>query len=410
MINQQLIKSVNKKNIYKLISENPSISRAALANITKLSKATVSVLVEELIKDGYVVDNGTVSTSMQGRRPNSLFVNDKNNYILVVNLKSRLIQIALVGAGYDIENIKDYKIDSSIISPEIIVGTLNDYIRMNTDNINIMGICLIIPGIIDESKQNIVSMVIHIDDTSDFIKDIRKGIDEKYPLAIFNDTACLAYADNAFGDFDKDDEIKETEFIRDDYNYVFLNINEGVGASLIQNGVIHRGATGMGTQFGHLSIDRKGIPCRCGNRGCIENYIGEMALENRIRGTVLESRIENIKDIKFKDIADMAKRDELALALIKDLAEDLSFGIANLITMLHPDMIIIGGVGKYLGEVYLRFIKESLERVGFKRFVDDVDIAFSSLSEESIFIGAAKYYMDTHYEFIEDMRGKLLLV
>lgn len=411
MINQQLIKSINKKNIYKLISENPSISRASLANITKLSKATVSVLVEELIKDEYVVDNGTVSTSMQGRRPNSLFVNDKDNYILVINLKSNLMQIALVTVGYDIEGIKDYDLGTNSISANIIADTLNTYIKDEVKSKNIMGICIIVPGIIDEQKQNIVSMVLHIEDSSGFVKALRDSIDIKYPLAIFNDTACLAYADNAFGDIDKQEDMDVSEdIIRDDYSYVFLNINEGVGASLIQNGLILRGATGMGTQFGHFSIDRKGIPCQCGNRGCIENYIGEMALENRVRGTLLEEKIKDIKNIRFKDIAKLASdNDELAIGLIKDLADDLSFGMANLITMLHPDMIIIGGVGKKLGDIYLKFIKESLSKVGFKQFVDDVDIAFSSLEEESIFMGAAKYYMDIHYEFMEDMNGKLLL-
>jgi len=77
--------------------------------------------------------------------------------------------------------------------------------------------------------------------------------------------------------------------------------------------------------------------------------------------------------------------------------------------MFHPDTIIIGGMGRKLGDLYLERVLERVKTVGFRQFVEDVDIRFTTLREDAVFRGAAKYFMDTHYDFMEDMKGKLFL-
>lgn len=170
------------------------------------------------------------------------------------------------------------------------------------------------------------------------------------------------------------------------------------------------GATGMGTQFGHFSIDRYGELCSCGNRGCLENRIGEMALRKRAEERGALEEFQGLEQILFKDVAQLAREGKPgASALLCDLADDLSFALGNLITMFHPDTIIIGGMGRKLGEMYLSRIRSNLGEVGFRQFVEDVDIRFTRLREDAIFRGAAKYYLDTHYNFMEEMSGKLFL-
>ena len=107
MINQQVIKAVNKKKIYMLISENPGISRVNLAARTELSKTTVSALVDELIQEGRIVDEGAVESKRQGRRPNSLAVNDRRDCVIVLNWRKRTIQVSLVSAGFEVEILEE---------------------------------------------------------------------------------------------------------------------------------------------------------------------------------------------------------------------------------------------------------------------------------------------------------------
>ena len=91
MLHQKEIQLSNKKSLYRLISENPGISRAKLAVGTHLSKTTVSSLVEQLIQAEYIVDAGCSKKGVQGRSPNDLFVDAEKNYVVVCNLRKKVL-------------------------------------------------------------------------------------------------------------------------------------------------------------------------------------------------------------------------------------------------------------------------------------------------------------------------------
>ena len=97
MLNQQVIKENNLKQIFSMIADHKGISRARLAAATGLSKSTVSVLVEELLEQGYLIDEGTVNVGGQGRKPNSLRVNGEGNRIAVIHWHRKRMHLGLVG-------------------------------------------------------------------------------------------------------------------------------------------------------------------------------------------------------------------------------------------------------------------------------------------------------------------------
>lgn len=398
MTNQQLIKSGNKKQLYTLISDIPGISRAKLASVTKLSKTTVSALVDELIQSGHIMDEGTSDSQGLGRKPNSLRVNKGKDSVVVLNWKKRSLQITMVSVAFEILAFEEVAFDYGQDYVTQIKAFLDDFLSriLSREEKNILGICFIIPGIIDSTQKRIISMVLPIDKEEPIIQRLRDEIKD-YPIAIFNDSACFAYAENAFGEVEA-------------RNYFYLNISEGIGACLVQNGEILRGATGMGMQFGHFSIDRDGEPCVCGNRGCLENQIGEIALAKRAKECGALEAFEGLDQILFKDVGKLvAKGDPRVLRLLEALARDLSYGLCNLISILHPDAIIIGGLGLKLGETFLNLVIHEVKSVGFQLFVSDVDITFTSLKEEALFQGAAKYYLDMHYDFSDERNEKLFL-
>ena len=98
MITQQIIRSKNLIEIYRLIDRNPRISRTTLAKITRLSKTTVSSVVDELIAGGYVLDCGKVVSGQQGRRPNELCVNGAGNVVAVISWRRARLDVALVSS------------------------------------------------------------------------------------------------------------------------------------------------------------------------------------------------------------------------------------------------------------------------------------------------------------------------
>lgn len=393
---QQTIKAVNKKNIYMLINAESGISRIQLANVTNLSKTTVSALVDELIHEGYITDEGSVESNRQGRKPNSLVVNSDGNCFIVINWRKRILETAIVTSSFEVEHVNETEVKIGGNYASQIEDQIKLCIEHKCENKKILGICLVVPGMIDSEQEEIISMVLTLDEKQKVIQELRTRI-QGYPLAVFNDTACLAYAENAFGDMKG-------------RNYVYLNMNEGVGAALVYEGNILKGATGMGTQFGHFSVNRDGEKCVCGNRGCLEHRIGELALAKIAKECDAEGAFQKNATILFKDVGNLAAEgNQNALRIIDSLVTDLSYALGNLIAMFNPESVVIGGMGRKLGDIFLKELQKKVKETGFQQFVSKVDIRFTRLKEEALLQGAAKYYMDMHYKFLEDMTDKLFL-
>lgn len=392
MTHQQVIKNKNKKNLYNIISNNEGISRARLASKTKLSKSTVSLLVDELINEKMLVDIGTVESGIQGRKPNGLVVN-KDRFILVVNIMKKSVEIDLVTLSYEVRENYYYTYKGKIYVKylsDIIIESLKKY------SSEILGVCIVLPAIIDNVNRSIITMVLDMEKNETFIDDLRDYIPQQYGLAFFNDTTSLAYAENTFGSVES-------------ANYAYININEGVGASYIHDSKILRGTTGLAMQLGHMSIKKDGVPCSCGNRGCLENYIGELSLRSRaIEYGLIDKNFDS--DFLFRDLEEMSsKGDQKADTLIYALADELSDALGKIIVILNPEIIVIGGIGRKLGEKYLNRIQANIKSNGFIQFCKNINIKYTKLNDSAIFIGAAKYYIDKHFDFSRNAEGDLFL-
>ena len=146
----------------------------------------------------------------------------------------------------------------------------------------------------------------------------------------------------------------------------------------------------------------------CGNHGCVERVVGENALTERAEACGIDlTRFAGRKPL-YCDIGAMAEDgDAHAKELIKDLAVDLSFAISNLITLFNPSLVVIGGMGVNLGPFFLSNIRDEVQNSGFKEFVSNTWIQYSTLGLDSELGGAARYYIDHYYDFFEQMQGGL---
>lgn len=393
--NQLLIKDNNKKQIYQMIEEESGICRAQIADLLKLSKTTVSALVDELIQEGYVVDEGASESNRQGRRPNSLSVNSRDNFILIINWHAVSFDIALVDTGLNVTLCREYELNGGSSYLSEIKKRFEDFMEAQCEGLKIVGICLIVPGMIDEKNDQIISVVLPTEKEGNYTITALRASFSGYPLAVLNDTACFAYAENTFG-------------YGNSKNYMYLNINDGVGAAIISEGELLSGANGMATQFGHVSVDRNGYPCSCGNCGCLENQIGELALERLFREYELPEASYIGEKPLFKDLLRMTKEgNKQAYQLLEHMAEDLAFGLCNAISLFHPERIIIGGIGRKLGDEFLDILNAQMKGFGFQQFVSDVEIRYTRLGESSVVRGAAKYYLNKYFKF-NDMEKEQL--
>ena len=206
-MNQQGMKAENKKKIYRAISEMPGISRVNIAKQCRFSKTTVSILVDELIHEGYVVDGGLSLNPVtgQGRKPSSLFLNKGLHCLIVVNWHKRYIQLCradLTCSTYDVRTLVP---EESEDVQAFLARHILEYIRTDCAGFNVLAVCVILPAMIDRVSGEVVSAVLSDRNTSQVIVRLSRQL-EAYPLAFFNDTACLAYAEKIFGSGNRRDD------------------------------------------------------------------------------------------------------------------------------------------------------------------------------------------------------------
>ena len=115
---------------------------------------------------------------------------------------------------------------------------------------------------------------------------------------------------------------------------------------------------------------------------------------------------DSILKCSFRDhLSDLGKaatfRDPTALAMVKEMAWELSIALSNLISTVNPSLIVLGGKIPALGEYFLNEVREDLKKTGFRRMADNVTVRYSQLQSDSFLNGAMKYFFDIHYSFTD---------
>ena len=395
LINQQLIKNTNLKQLYNSIYRNPGISRAQLSKDSHLSKTAVSSLVDELIARKFVYDSGASGSTNVGRKPNSLQLRAEQYYVAVFCLEENRLNAALV----DITGTTSFYEQLDAPSPESYLPLCRAYVQntvlQQIQKEQLLGICMVVPAMIDPDRKEIFATTLNLPG-KDFAGELKRAFPD-VSVALLNDTACFAYAEKVYA------QVAERDF-------AFINFGKGIGATLFIRDEMLGRACASHTQFGHYSIDPKGKLCSCGNRGCLELMIGEDSLKERISKAGDSPALRKLPAVTYGNLGQASVYgDVVACKVMHDIAEEFSMALCNLICMVHPKLIIIGGKGKNLGPLFLQNIQDCLRTTGFRRMVDSVSVRYSLLDSDALYNGAMKYFFDIHYNFTQDMAGAFFI-
>lgn len=396
ILNQRIMKNHNLKKVFFLIMKHEPVSRIELAAMTALSKTTISSLVEDLIHGGFVVDEGSADTGRQGRKPNLLRIHKEGNVVAVINWHIDELEVSLVDLSGQVVSYESVPADVNTKFDCVIPNAYYEKLVPWAAGRSILGFCLVVPSMLDAESKRMISTVLPVAEEDDVLGRICAKLTD-IPIAVFNDTACYAYAEKALTDWKFD-------------TFMFLNINNGVGAVFVHDGTMIKGASGMRSQLGHFSLSRDGKPCACGNFGCLENEVGESALVERARKEGLYDRLEKQGKITFATLGEQAEADdEYAKRFIHELAEDMAFAVSNVAVTYYTRHIIIGGKGQRMGGYYLEQLDRAIKQKGFQLFVSQMDLKYTALGDDAIMRGAARYYIDEFYKFFEDMDGFIVM-
>ncbi len=392
LVNQHLIKDSNMKLLYNYIYNNSGISRAQLAKMSNLSKTTVSTLIDELITRGFVYDSGVTDSNNVGRKPNSLHVKPSSYYVVVFSWIENYINVYLMDIAGTTAFEQHLKLQDEDTYVSLSRKCMDEDILTQVKRNQVLGVCVIVSAMIDSFHEEIYSTTLSLPKSEgmNLIASLKSTFPE-FPVAILEDTACSAYAEKVYA------RVTEPDF-------AFINFSRGIGATLfIRNKMVGK-ADGASTQFGHYSVDPEGALCVCGNRGCLEAMMGEIALAKRVKAEGGSPALDRLPAITFATLGNAALYgDAVSKKVIKDFAHILTYGLANLISIVNPNFIILGGKSILLGDLFLDEINKTLKSTGFRKMVDSVEVQYSKLDSNAFINGAMKYFFDVHYAFTKDL-------
>lgn len=181
--------------------------------------------------------------------------------------------------------------------------------------------------------------------------------------------------------------------VKNEKNVLFINMDHGLGMGIMINGHIYYGKSGFAGEFGHIPVYKNEIICHCGKKGCLETEASGWALVRKFREKLIDgssSVIDIDQDkIRLEDIVNAAKKDDtLAIELIAEIGEHLGRGIALLINLFNPELIIIGGKLAETGEYLKLPLKIALNKYSLSILNTDTQLKISSLGDKAGVLGA----------------------
>ena len=179
---------------------------------------------------------------------------------------------------------------------------------------------------------------------------------------------------------------------------VFLTLGTGVGGGIIIDGKPYSGAHGCGSEIGHMMIKMGGELCTCGNYGCFERYASATAIIREARKAIVEYPESSMlaacggdpEKLNAKIVIDAARAgDEAAKAVFGGYVQALAVGIINIINMLDPEVIVLGGGVSAAGEFLLDAVREAVKPMVFFKTMPYARIELAQLGNDAGIIGAA---------------------
>lgn len=237
-------------------------------------------------------------------------------------------------------NYKNILVDTII---ELIEKIL-EKAKVDIKEINVIGMA--IPGTV--SNTHIIKAEnLHIKDF-----DISSAINKYFniPIVLRNDAKCAAIAEKEYGSLKKYDDA------------LFLTIGTGVGGAVFLNGKLLRPKKYEGFEIGHIAIEKDGLECNCGRKGCFEKYASMKTLKDKVKETIGN---ENLTSREIKEILEDKKHDEKIEEVIDEYVENLAIGLANLINIFEPEVISIGGSFVHFKDILVDRLNNKLNEKNF---------------------------------------------
>ncbi|MBO0959595.1 ROK family transcriptional regulator [Neobacillus sp. MM2021_6] len=386
----------NKKRILQCILEHAPISRAEIAGKMKISKPTVSLLVDELIQEKWIFEKGIgESTSQGGRRPIHLYFNEKAAYIIGTDIGGTKVKIVISDLNGNIVASSSFQTEQYLntgllkkMAKEISVMIQ----RNDIDSQKILGMGVGVPGITEAT-----GIVVEAPSLNwiryPFIKEAERHF--SFPIYVDNDVNVAALGEQWLGN------AKQKE------NVLFIAIGTGIGSGIIIHNQLYRGSANAAGEMGYMVTDKNNMKNEFQpifhRYGYLESIAGGKAMGDKLTKLVQQdpnhSLYEQAKSERLT--GEMAftlakKGDEIALKVVEGAIEHIAYGIINAASLLNPEVIILGGGVLKSSE----FIIPKLRKIVDHYLPSSVQLKTSQLGDNAGVLGAVSLFLREHESII----------
>jgi len=375
--NRDLIRAINRSAVLNTIKNFGPISRTDIARRTGLSAATITGITTDLIEDSLVFEKEQGDSS-GGRRPILLALNPRGGFVVGLKLTEENVTAALTDLEATViakqtRLIEELSLDKVISSIVEVVEELEH--QASIEQQNLFGVGIGLAGIIDADRGVLRYSPIFGWHDVPLVDLLQSKL--KVPVFIDNDVNTFTLTERWFGKGQGVD------------NFLTVTVGRGIGMGIVVNGQLYQGVKGGAGEFGHTVINPEGSMCDCGKRGCLETYASDPALVRAAKKAFENGKITKAVN-SIEEIQTLAEEgDPGAEMVFAQAGETLGRGIANLINVFNPELIIIGGEGVRAGDLLFKPLCEAVDKYVMPGLADDTEIKIELWNDDAWARGAA---------------------
>ena len=383
------LRELNRRRIVDALREKGTASRAELARATGLSRSTVSTIVSDLMAAGLVSEQGEATGvahgEQGGRPPVPLALNTSAGVALGVDFGHTHLRVAAAdlshtvlaeaGRELDVDHSAEQGLDGAAELVEQVLA------EAGVDRGRVIGVGMGLPGPISRATGSVGSSSIlpgwvGVDAAAEMERRLA------LPAHVENDANLGAMAEFVWGSGRGHSEL------------IYIKLSSGVGAGLLLDGRLYRGAGGTAGEIGHTPARHGDAVCRCGARGCLET----VASAHSIAALVGGSRGEEVSRTRLLEL--IAASDPASLRLIGEAGREIGISIAGLCNVINPGRVIVGGELSAAGDAITEPLMESIRRYAIPSAAEDVSVVAGVLGERAELLGALALVLHASDRFV----------
>ena len=365
--NKDVFKRMNRGLLLQLLATRQCASRSELSRVMGLSKMAISNMVNELMALGYLVDGRATPNEELGRNPSELNIAPSAPKAVGVLIFRDRCEAVLCDLNLTILTRRSMPMRA--MSREMLldqVCTLIDGVLEGADKVLGIGVAAICP--LDTANG-----VIRNPEYFYGIKDVPvvERLTERYGLPVWleNDNQCGVLAEELYGNG------------RGCSNIILLGIARGVGCGLVVDGELYHNGQGLMPEFGHVSIDYRGRPCSCGNRGCIEAYLSTHILLDELQAATGQK-------YDFQTFCQMDTNLEVSRILSKAV-DRLAAALVSTINLLNLELVILAYDSACLSDGMLLKLERKLNENKFAKHAGHIRVVRPRFMQDAQLLGGA---------------------